>query len=69
VSVLVVSVVLWFISGPEGAEVEKMVVKGNCLVGKVGHSCGSGVQEGQLSLDIQMEAVIKLVDIKVVVIV
>jgi hypothetical protein len=43
VYVLVLLVILQFISGLEGAEVEEVVVKGNCLIGKVGHSYGSGV--------------------------
>jgi hypothetical protein len=43
VYVLVLSVILRFISGLEGAEVEKAVIEGDCCIGKVGHSCGSGV--------------------------
>jgi hypothetical protein len=65
----VLSVILQFVSGLEGAEVEEAVVEGDCLIGKVGHSCGSGVQEGELSLDIQVEAVIELVDVEGVVII
>jgi hypothetical protein len=43
VYVLVLSVILRFVSGSEGVEVKKAVIEGDCLIGKVGHSCGSGV--------------------------
>jgi hypothetical protein len=43
VYVLVLLVILWFVSGSEGAEVEEVVIEGDCLIGKVGHSCGSGI--------------------------
>jgi hypothetical protein len=43
VYVLLLSVILRFVSGSEGAEVEEVVVEGDCLIGKVGHSCGSVV--------------------------
>jgi hypothetical protein len=43
VYVLVLSVILRFVSGSEGTEVEEAVVEGDCLIGKVGHSCWSGV--------------------------
>jgi hypothetical protein len=43
VYILVLSVILQFVLGSEGAEVEEVVVEGDCLIGKVSHSCGSGV--------------------------
>jgi hypothetical protein len=43
VYVLVLLVILRFVSRSEGAEVEEAVVEGDCLIGKVGHNCGSGV--------------------------
>jgi hypothetical protein len=43
VYVLVLSVILRFILGSEDAEVEEAVIEGDCLIGKVSHSCGSGV--------------------------
>jgi hypothetical protein len=39
---LVLSVILRFILGSEGVDVEEAVVEGDCLIGKVGHSRGSG---------------------------
>jgi hypothetical protein len=43
VYILVLLVIVRFVSWSEGVEVEEAVVEGDCLIGKVGHSCGSGV--------------------------
>jgi hypothetical protein len=69
VSGLVVSVVLRFIWGSKCSEVEPLVVESDGYICEVDHGFGSGVQLGQLSLDIDVETIIKLVDIKGVVVI
>jgi hypothetical protein len=69
VSALVVSVVLRFVLDLKYSEVEQSVVESDSFVCEIDHGFGYGVQYGQLSLDVDVETVIELVDIKGVIVI
>jgi hypothetical protein len=56
-------------SGLEGMEIEEAIVEGDCSIREIGHIIWSFVEEGQLSLDIEVQSIVKLIDVQWVIVI